>query len=265
MSDSSKHYEKINNISVSILLLVFQAYLMFALSGIDLLNFSMIQNSVTRYCVQVLVQLLVFTCLYTVIHIVVKKTYFFVWKHRNRSIWLEGMWLHIHVKNNIRVGTVEIKQHFNEIGGIGHNISPNSADKKDTTWSYVTGWVEDVNGARDFVAYYKATKVKSNSTRDGVHALSLETPNQKNKFTTQMIGAFRDTFAIESDSINVVNVGDHAGELFFFKMSKKCRDYLIDENGFSYPKLSTLHTLEEFSSEPYVIKLREILQQPENS
>lgn len=261
MSDSSKHYDKINNISVSILLIIFQAYLMFALSGIDLLNFSMIQNIVTRYCVQVLVQLLIFTFLYAVIHITVKELYFLIWKHNNKSIWLEGKWLHIHVKNNIRVGTVEIKQYFNEIGGIGHNISIDSADKKDTTWSYVTGRVEDINGAGDFVAYYAATKVGSSSTRNGVHVLSLESSNQKNKYTPQLLGIFSDTYDKELDSINIVNVGEHSGGLFFFRMSNKCKNYLYDENGFSYSKLSTLHTKDEFADEPYVIKLKEILQQ----
>lgn len=87
-------------------------------------------------------------------------------------------------------------------------------------WSYVCGCIENVNGTGTFVAYYEAKKIKNQSMRDGIHVLTLEIPNPKHRRITQMIGNFRGTFDREGDSINVVNVGDHAGELFFFKMSK---------------------------------------------
>lgn len=124
IGSTNVHYKNISAISVSILLVIFQAYLMLILGGFDIFNFSMLQDDIIRYIIQILVQLVAFSVLYTVIYAVVKKIYCQKWIRENKKIWIKGFWLHIHVKKEIRIGTVEIRQNFNTVNAKGHNIRP---------------------------------------------------------------------------------------------------------------------------------------------
>ena len=98
IGSTNVHYKNISAISVSILLVIFQAYLMLILGGFDIFNFSMLQDDIIRYIIQILVQLVAFSVLYTVIYAVVKKIYCQKWIRENKKIWIKGFWLHIHVK-----------------------------------------------------------------------------------------------------------------------------------------------------------------------
>ena len=128
IGSTNAHYKNISAISVSILLVIFQAYLMLILGGFDIFNFSMLQDDIIRYIVQILVQLVAFSVLYAVIYAIVRKIYCLKWIRENKKIWIKGLWLHIHVKKEIRVGTVEIRQNFNTINAKGHNIRPKTAE-----------------------------------------------------------------------------------------------------------------------------------------
>lgn len=262
------HYKNISNISVSILLIILQAYLMLIFSGIDLFNFSMIQSNVTRYVVQIIVQIILFSSIYAIIYAIVNKVYALNWIKSHKGSWVKGMWLHIHVKNDIRVGTVSIKQNFNTISAKGHNIKPkggeNKLHKNETTWNYVLSKVIDDNeNARDFIACYTANDIANQITKDGMHVLNIVGRDKKTGYANMMVGGFRDTFKIGSN--DVIDVGNHAGQLFFFRLSDKCREYLIDNSGFRYDRLFDLHEKAEFAEEPYVIKLKECLSETESN
>ena len=259
MTATAKHYKKIMSISVSVLMILLQAYLMLILSGIDLFYFSKVTNIVMRYFLQIMVQLILFSTIYLVIYFTVKFLYCRYWKIKNKNIWVHGIWLHIHIKNEIRIGTVEIQQDFNTINATGYNINLYGEKQKETTWSYILGEIKDEPNARDFIGYYEATKFETQKKIDGVHILKLESTTQKNKYTTRMNGVFRDTFIVEKNA--QIDIGDHAGKLFFFRPSNECLKYLYDGNEFRYDRLVKLHKREEFANEQFVIKLKEELKQ----
>lgn len=255
---TNKHYKKISNISIGIMFVILEAYLMLILSGIDLFNFSMIKDVFIQYVLQVIVQLGLFATMYTIIYNFVKLIYCEIWKRKNKNCWVKGIWLHIHVKNEIRVGMIEIKQNFNTINAEGHNITPKQKNNylmRQTTWSYFLGKVVDDQTARDFIGCYSAQDVTNQSSKDGIHTLKISM--NSSGYANKMEGGFRDTFKVNATGLE--DIGNHAGQLFFFKLSKKCKKYLIDKNGFRYDLLFDLHENESFFDEPYVKKLKEVL------
>lgn len=261
IGSTNQHYKNISNISVTTLILILQAYLMLILSGIDLFNFSSVSNTFARYSIQVLVQLLLFTFIYSIVYFTVKKIYCVNWIKSHKNIWLKGIWLHIHVKNDIRVGTVDIEQNFYTIKATARNVYPGGLGKpqRETTWNYLLSKVFDDESVRDFVGYYKAEDITSQSSKDGVHVLHIENKSRDKKtgYANYMVGTFRDTVKISKNEIQ--DSDSHAGQLYFFRLSDKCREYLIGDNGFRYDLLPTLHEKAEFADEPYVIKLKECL------
>ena len=86
IGSTNAHYKNISAISVSILLVIFQAYLMLILGGFDIFNFSMLQDDIIRYIVQILVQLVAFSVLYAVIYAIVRKIYCLKWIRENKKI-----------------------------------------------------------------------------------------------------------------------------------------------------------------------------------
>ena len=261
IGSTNKHYKNISGISTTVLIIVIQAYLMLILGGLDIFNFSQIGNEALRYVLQILIQLVAFSFIYSMIYTVVRAIYCHKWIRENRNCFIRGMWLHIHVKSEIRIGTVEIKQNFNTIQANGHNICPKIGDNlpehRETTWHYIMGMVKDEDeNARDFIGCYTAGDVTNQVSKDGIHTLRI-TETDKAGYARTMVGGFRDTFKIDSNG--VYDVGNHAGNLYFFKLSDKCKKYLYDENGFNYSRLCDMHELEEFSNEPYVIELRRII------
>lgn len=261
IGSTSKHYKNIAKISSGILILILEAYLMLFFSGIDLFSFSMLKNNnVERYILQCIVQLIIFSAIYLIIYFCVKNIYLFFWKRKNKKIWVKGKWLHIHVKNDIRIGTVEIRQNFGTITAKGHNVSPKeyaNSKKSDTTWSYFLGKVVDDETKRDFIGCYSAQDIKNQKTKDGMHVLQILSPDSAKGYPNIMMGGFRDTFDI-GQTISI-SVGDHAGQLFFYKMDEKCQQYLYDGDVLRYDRLADLHNNPDFASNPYVMKLKEYI------
>ncbi len=261
IGSTSKHYKNIAKISSAILIVILEAYLMLFFSGIDLYNFTMLKdNNVQSYILQCLVQLVVFSVIYVLIYFIVKMIYIYIWKKRNKKIWVKGKWLHIHVKNNIRIGAVEIRQNFSTITAKGHNVFPEGHspnNKKDTTWNYLLGKVVDDETKRDFIGCYSAQDIKNQITKEGIHVLQILTPDSTNGYPNIMMGGFKDTFSI-GETITL-SANDHAGQLFFYKMDKKCQEYLYDVNGLRYDRLASLHNNPDFANNPYVMKLKEYI------
>lgn len=91
IGSTSKHYKNIAKISSAILIVILEAYLMLFFSGIDLYNFTMLKdNNVQSYILQCLVQLVVFSVIYVLIYFIVKMIYIYIWKKRNKKIWVKG-------------------------------------------------------------------------------------------------------------------------------------------------------------------------------
>lgn len=232
-------------------------------SGIDLYNFTMLSdNTVKRYVLQVIVQLVFFSIIYIVIYTLVKNFYFLLWKRKNKKNWIKGSWLQIHVKNDLRIGTVEIAQNFNTIEANGHNFTPKghktSNNKKETTWKYLLANVKDEKNARDFIGCYTADDISNQTSKDGVHVLQIMGVDNKTGYANYMVGGFRDTFKITDK--NAADAGDHAGELYFYRMSNKCKRYLYEDHNFRYDRLISIHENPDFATEPFVMKLKACLE-----
>ena len=156
---------------------------------------------------------------------------------------------------------MEIRQNFNTVNAKGHNIRPGVEETKtppkETTWFYTLCKVVDDDSVRDFVGCYQASNISQQTTKDGIHVMQIIGCDSKTGFANRMVGVFRDTVRINPDS--VVDIGDQAGQLYFFRISEKCKHYLFDNSGFRYDKLADLHNNAEFADEPYVIELKKTL------
>lgn len=182
-----------------------------------------------------------------------------LWKRKNKDIWVDGLWLSIHIKKYIRIGTVEIEQSFYSIRANGHNISPPIYNQERITpWRYYIGGVENDKRALDFIGCYTSRRGDGGSN-DGLHMLQKIT-SDRSGYVNEMRGRFSDVVAVSNDSLDMIDVADHQGQLCMFRISKACEKYLRRDNGtIDYERLRTLHTQDIFKNEPYSIELNKHL------
>lgn len=259
ISSAGRHYRNIAKISVSAMILILQVYLLLLFNGLDLYNFLMIESLALRSALQILIQIVLCSFLYALIYFPVKALYCASWKRKNKDIWLKGIWLHIHVKRDIRVGTVRFEQDFCSIKAEGHNYSPCGVKNKDATaWEYTIGRVFNKNEGgmqSSYEAFYSAMNLGSAAPNKGLHSMKIVNCENHGP-ANYMVGHFRDTFR---NGIQVEDAGGHMGTLYMFRPSKRCLAYLRDANGIDFDKLCALHLKEEFRDEPYVRELRKRL------
>lgn len=261
MDKISKNEDIYKNIFITVsgvFLALVQIYLILIFNGFDLFGFSMIENAIIRIFCQVLIQIIIFSILYIILYNIVYRAKTALWIKHNKDLWVQGIWLHIHIKNNIRIGFVDIKQNFYEVIAKGHNIDPISAEDEEhiTNWSYLMGQVANNKTARDFIGYYKAHKQDKDISNDGMHALTVIEKNDG--FPCIMRGNFYDTFKITDDSIDRILANEHSGLLLFFKPSKRCLEFLNAENSI-LENLRKLPNEPRFANEEYVKELNKIM------
>ena len=181
------------------------------------------------------------------------------WRKSHKDIWVEGIWLSIHEKEHIRVGTVEISQTYYSITATGNNITPNGYNTVSsyvTNWTYLTGIVaHDKNkGVRDYIACYSADK-DNGISNNGLHMLNIVQANGKG-FPIEMSGRFSDVFKAYGENIDAIDPRDHCGKLYLFKLvSEPCKKFLMEDcEHVNLTKLAKLHLQDEYKNEPYVKK-----------
>lgn len=260
IGSTNKEYKKISTITASIFLAFIQIYLLIISSGIDIVNFSYVDNIAFRTFLEFIVQVVIFSGSFGIIYFAVKNIYSLLWIHRHRNIWIKGLWLHIHIKNEPRVGTVVIKQNFSTISAIGTNIYPNGINKPQrvTKWHYLLAKVnDDQTRNADLIGYYRAGEEADTSAKDGIHILNIENNNEKHISNT-MSGAFRDTVRADGGPVD-----EHSGRLYLFRVDKKTLKFLTDESSgnISYEKLANLHCRTEFENTKYAKKLKGFLEE----
>lgn len=253
---TSKENKRIYNISVSIFLFLLEIYILIVINFVDIFNYSMINNFFVQIVLQAITHLIVFTLSFTIIYKVTKAIYINLWIQKNKKIWIKGIWLHIHVKDEIRIGTVRFKQNFHTIEAEGHNIYPYGLGYdtwRETKWYYLFGKISDDNiRFTDLLGFYRAGHAGNQSEKDGIHSLELNDP-KSGKQTTSMHGIFKDTVK-EGDVV----VDDKRGDLFFFRADEEVLRFLRkgDSGSIDYERLSKLHLQEQFQNEPYVKQLK---------
>lgn len=180
------------------------------------------------------------------------------WKDDHKEIWVEGLWLSIHFKDSIRIGTVEIMQEFDLIEATGKNTSPKGYGTDEiTTWSYDMGRViNNIAGVRfDYIGCYSATKAGNPTEIKGLHMAAM-TRNDKDS-VYEMSGFFGDVISNKDDA---KKVSAKHGQFYLFKASPDCERHLRNKNGvIDYNELRTLHTHEDYYNDPYAEKLREFI------
>ena len=255
-------YQEIFASACSVFLVLIQLYIVFISKGIDILGFNQIRNTILKILISSLCQILFLGFIYLLIYRIVYTIKSFLWINRNKEIWIKGIWLHIHIKKNIRIGYVDIKQNFYSISAKGQNVGFPDTDHihNFTDWKYYMAQVADDPTARDFIGCYSANKHDITEQNDGIHMLSVE-KKSTDGFPTYMRGQFKDTFAVTDYKLEAIDTLDHSGKLLLYKPSKKCLDYLFTEDGFSYDRLSNIINVKDLSSEPFVICLNELLKE----
>ena len=192
---------------------------------------------------------------------VVKKNKINKWKLDHKKLWVEGLWLSIHVKENIMIGTVEIVQEFDLIKATGENTSPKGYGTDDiTSWEYDLGIVKDDTGFC-YIGCYSAIKGADQTVYKGIHMLKMTRNKEEGGDVLQMDGFFGDAVRDNNDA---EKIRDKHGQLYLFKMSPECKEYLINKDGgIDYDKLRELHENKSYEKEAYTIKLIEQLEKLE--
>lgn len=167
---------------------------------------------------------------------------------------VSGKWLHIHTKEELRIGRVEFWQKGNAIiKADGLNVTPANTPLKDkvTEWKYTNGFVqEESSGDVTLIGLYDADCRDGNMDNDGVHILSVK--RDENGQPYRMNGKFQDILKRAEDS----RISEHTGGLQLFRMSGDVENYLAgdEEEG-----LRTLYLQPRFKNEPFVKELCRIL------
>lgn len=128
IGSANTEYKNISKITISIFAFLLEVYILVVINCVDIFNFNMVKDIFLRIVLQVVVHSLVFSSSYIVIYKIVEFIYIKHWIRCNKNIWIKGIWLHIHVKDEIRIGTVKFKQNFHDIEADGHNIYPDGLD-----------------------------------------------------------------------------------------------------------------------------------------
>ncbi len=252
---NSEIYKSIFFATNTIFLIIFEIYIMLAFNGINILNFESISNDTLRIILQILAQIISFSAIYAILHKIVFKIKSLIWIKQNKEIWLQGIWLHVHEKKDIRVGIVKIKQNFYEIEAQAQNINPSMVDNdKITDWYYSMARVSLNEKDESFVGYYKTHKHDVSENNDGMHRLIVT--SRKNGYPCIMRGNFYDTVHPNN---NEYEIKDHCGKLTFFKPSKECLKALND-NSSMLKAVQNLPNDYRFKGEEYVVHLKNTIE-----
>ncbi len=234
-------------------------YLLLITNGIDLVSFSFIENKVFALILEFLVQIVGFSIVNVAIyqiafHIISRK-----WINENKDKFLQGRWLHIHGKDNVRIGVVDIKQNFLDIEAKAFNISPNGVpDKGKTHWNYIDSEIQPKALGSNVALFGCYVTRKSNlSNKQGIHTLYFEEGFED--FPTKLSGSFCDCLNFEKNSVKEIK--DGTGRLILHKISPRLNDYLYPNGIFKEENLKGILENKDFAGEPFVQDLKEVMSQ----
>ncbi len=179
----------------------------------------------------------VYRLIYRIVYII----YLRIWAQKHSYKWINGDWLHIHIKGVIRIGYVNITQEFDNIYVNGLNTNPDQ-DKDDQTitkWKYEAGHITEIESKYsdkkecEYYGCYRAKRESPNNAdyivkKDGIHRMNIVMLDGK-KIPREMKGYFGDT-AKKTDKDGI---DQHFGSLYFFRVSNKLKKQMKDltENG----------------------------------
>lgn len=260
IKDDYEIYKDIFIASSAIMIMVMQIYVLCISNGLDLVNFSWIENRVMSVVVQILVQMIGFGVINVFIFWIVFKIKEGKWIRANKQKMLQGQWLHIHDKDNVRIGIVTIHQRFSAVDVKAFNIAPKVngiADSGRTNWEYLNARIypPELSGIEFFGCY--VSRKKNGTINQGIHVFDAVDVDASG-FPVRMQGSFCDTFRIAEEK--VTDIQDRKGHITMFKMTPTLRKVLYGVGGINYEVLADIVNHPECVNEPFVMTLRDILQ-----
>lgn len=260
MDKQTDHKKNIALTTIALLLFFVDAYMaLISNSGLDAF-FGFIQNQLARDAAVWIVQYLFMAFSATVVYGAVACVYTWTWRIKNRKIWYDGLWLHIHDKGNVRIGVVSIRQNFSELEISGTNVSvgTDTTEFKKTAWYYIGSMIEPGGAMQDeLVGCYMANRA-GEKNKYGVHIFDrIERADGKPE---HICGEFGD---ILRDVDNAAfEISDKMGKIHMYRMPKCISDYIKckghDEKNFDYGRLSNILQLSEQTSDYDAKKIAQI-------
>lgn len=260
MDKQTDHKKQIALTTTGLLLLFMDAY-MALLSNSGLYNFfGFIQNELARNTAVWIVQYLFMGFSAAAVYAAVAFVYTWTWRIKNKKIWYDGLWLHIHDKGNVRIGVVAIEQNFYDLQISGTNVSVNTdaTEIKKTAWYYIGSMIEPSGAMQDeLVGCYMANRT-GEKNKYGVHIFDrVERSAGKPEHIS---GEFGDILRdVDNTSFEI---SDKMGRIHMYRMPKCIRDYIKckghDEKNFDYGRLSNILQLSEQTSDYDSKKIAEI-------
>ena len=208
-------YKKVGSTAIFIVICVVQIVNAF-------IDIGYIQNlfpHLAKWVVQlidIVINLLLYSVLYIWIFDICAKVDKWIWVEKHPRMYIRGKWLHIHDKEKLRIGVVDIKQEYDHFEARGQNFSYLGVPAEDdhvTVWTYKMAIVKDDKSNCDYLGCYSADK-RVNETQDGMHMLTVGRVDSKTGYPIYMRGGFADTFKVNSkEDKNPPVVNNHCGNI----------------------------------------------------
>lgn len=188
-----------------------------------------------------------------------------VWIRDNQNLMLRGKWLHIHEKDNVRIGVVTIKQSFTTLDVNGFNVNPLAIGAKNvgkTKWTYMACrlFPTEMTGIEFFGTY--AARRHGGQVKQGIHIFDTMQIDEDTGRPVYLHGSFSDAFKISNEKVDDIN--DGKGDIYLFRMTPALETFLkknnIDDHNLRH--ILELSKKEEFAhlqDEPFIITLNEVI------
>ena len=194
--------------------------------------------------------------LFFILLVIVRFFYQKSWIAKNKKIWIKGLWLHIHIKNDssIRIGYVNITQSFDSINAVAHNYDAmdiTNPDKR-TTWEYYNAQIDN-KYLRGFYHSDKAAQTENS----GMHRLKIV--NRTFDFPTEMDGFFCDNYLLNGASLSdVTEHRQHSGKLILYRMTKEQEEILVENGEITPEKILDLINDSHFKNDEFVKRYNKV-------
>ena len=261
----SKKNEKTSKIYAGIYLLtiVFTVFVLELYSSleIDFLQFLNVSGP-SLYILKVVIFILhwaVFALFYVGLSELILKIKRWKWKKDNPGLDIEGVWLHIHDKEDVKIGVVEIKQDFYDLSVDAENIKPHTDDDTTTKWHYIGAQFKPSENAQiQLIACYFGRRSQE-TFKQGVH-LYREFHSENGK-VQKMTGEFGDALNITSGQ-KPVEVHDKTGKILLYRMTPEIKEYInfksVDHYDRSKLRWIMEHASPDIKKSEYVKTLQKI-------
>lgn len=182
------------------------------------------------------------------------------WAKSNKEMLLQGKWLHIHDKDNVRIGVVDIEQNFTQLKVKAFNInplSPSISNKGRTKWSYITCklYPRELTGIEFFGSY--AARKADGTINQGIHIFHTMDVSSETGIPMYLNGNFCDSFRVSEREVD--DISDRKGEIHLFRMTPALEEIIYNCNGVDYVRLGSILKESGLEDEPFYQMLSRVV------